>query len=77
MKSFFVRNKIWQFMWSDWQSVSFFFAKTFFLQRQQDSVAQNKETMDVLSSLDDYYDDDMKYVITIEYNMKMKTDELF
>ena len=55
----------------------FFFTKSFFSQIKQDFVAQNKETMDVLSSLDDYYDDDMKYVIRIEYIVKMRTDELF
>ena len=78
MKRFFcLQQNLTVFVWSDWQSVSFFFAKSFFLQIKQDFVAQNKEMMNVLSSFDDYYDDDMKNVITIEYIMKMRNDELF
>ena len=66
------------FMWSEQFCVLWLFLLSlFFLELKQIFDAQNKETMDMLSSLDDYYDDDMKNVITIEYNMKMKTNELF
>ena len=67
-----LRISITVFVWSEQflcdltDSQSVFLLSLFFFRLKQDFVAQNKETMDMLSSLDDYYDDDMKNVIRIE-----------